>query len=159
LQLASSAFSLTAERFQSGGEVPREFTCDGPNASPGLIWTEPPAATRSFALILEEQDASPHAYVRWIVYDIPASARLREARPKRAELIDGARQGINDSQGLGYSGPCPPPGRTARYVFKLYALDTKLELKAPVTTGGLEQRMKGHISGQAELTGFYTREQ
>lgn len=72
--------------------------------------------------------------------------------------MDGTRQGINDSRGLGYSGPCPP-GRTGRYVFKLYALDTKLELKNQVTTKRLEQAMRGHVLAKAELTGSYTREQ
>jgi len=109
---------------------------------------------------MEEQDTHGHASVRWIVYDIPVSVRqLREARPKRTELINGTRQGINGSGGLGYRGPCPAPSRTGRYVFKLYALDTKLELKAPVTTEVLERQMKGHVLSQAELIGSYSREQ
>ena len=103
-QIASSAFSLTAERFQYGADIPSEFTCDGPNASPGLIWTEPPASTTSFALILEERDIAPDTSVRWIPYEIPATARqLREAKPKRDELMNDTRQGINDWRGLGYS--------------------------------------------------------
>ena len=129
-QSASSTFSLTAERFQSGGDIPKEFTCDGSNASPGLNWPEPPARTENFALIMDERDIGTHVYIWRIVYNIPAGARqLREARPERAELMDGTRQGINDSGGVGYSGPCPLPGRTGHYIFKLYALDIRLELK------------------------------
>ncbi len=128
------------------------------NASPGLTWTQPPAGTQSYALIMGDPDAAPRASVHWVVYDVPAGTRqISEAMPRRDELIDGTRQGLNDFGKLGYSGPCPAPGRTGRYVFKLYALDTKLDLKAPVTAEGLQQQIKGHVLAQAELTGRYAR--
>lgn len=93
--------------------MPAEFTCDGLNASPCLTWTHPPAGTQSLAPIMGDPDAAPQASVRWVVYDVPAGTRqLSEAMPRRDELIDGTQQGLNDFGKLGYSGPCPAPGRT-----------------------------------------------
>ena len=156
---AATALQFQAKTFKSGGNMPTEFTCDGLNASPGLTWTQPPAGTQSFALIMGDPDAAPQASVHWVVYDVPASARqLSEAMPRRDELIDGTQQGLNDFGKLGYSGPCPAPGKTARYFFKLYALDTKLRLKSQSTKEDLERAMDGHILAQASLTGSYSRQ-
>jgi Raf kinase inhibitor-like YbhB/YbcL family protein len=130
--------------------MPTEFTCDGLKASPGLTWTQPPAGTQSFALIMDDPDAASRASVHWVVYDVPAGTRqISEAMPRRDELIDGTRQGLNDFGRLGYSGPCPTAGKTARYFFKLYALDTKLRLKSQSTKEDLERAMDGHILAQA----------
>jgi Raf kinase inhibitor-like YbhB/YbcL family protein len=66
---------------------------------------------------------------------------------------------VNDFGKLGWSGPCPPPGTTARYSFELFALDTKLKLKARATKEDVERAMAGHVLCQAELIGFYGRQQ
>jgi Raf kinase inhibitor-like YbhB/YbcL family protein len=70
---------------------------------------------------------------------------------------DGSRQGRNDFGKIGYGGPCPPPGKAHRYFFKLYALDTKLDLKPGASKKDVERGMKGHILGQAEYMGRYSR--
>src|SRR5205085_2450140 len=69
----------------------------------------------------------------------------------------GGAQGINDFGKTGYGGPCPPPGKPHRYFFKLYALDTKLDLKSGAARQQLERAMEGHVLGQAELMGTYKR--
>lgn len=151
-------FELKTAAFKPGGDIPTKFTCDGPDVSPALTWTDPPAETESFALIADDPDAPVGTWVHWVVYDVPASARqLPESVPKDGELQGGGRQGSNDFRKIGYGGPCPPPGKPHRYFFKLYALDTKLNLKPGATKNAVEQAMKDHILAQAELMGRYHR--
>jgi Raf kinase inhibitor-like YbhB/YbcL family protein len=90
------------------------------------------------------------------LYDVPADTReLPEGEAKQEQLASGARQGRNDFGKIGYGGPCPPPGKAHRYFFKLYALDSRLNLKARANKGQVERAMKGHILAEAELIGKY----
>ncbi len=149
---------LTTTAFQPGATIPKKFTCDGPDVSPALSWTDPPGGTQSFALIVDDPDAPMGTWVHWVLYDLPATTReLAEGVPRQEELPSGARQGRNDFRKIGYGGPCPPPGPAHRYFFKLYALDSKTNLKPGATKADLEMAMKGHILAQAELTGRYQR--
>lgn len=152
------ALELKSTAFKPGGEIPKKFTCDGPDASPALTWNEPPAGTQSFTLIMDDPDAPGGTWVHWVVYDLPPGTReLPEGVPKVGEIQGGGQQGRNDFPKIGYGGPCPPPGKPHRYFFKLYALDAKLNLKAGATKRDVEQAMKGHILTQAELMGRYGR--
>ncbi len=152
------AFELGSSAFKPGGDIPRKFTCDGPDVSPALTWSDPGANARSFALIADDPDAPVGTWVHWVVYNLPAGARkLAEGVPKQEEIQDGGRQGINDFGKAGYGGPCPPPGKPHRYFFKLYALDTTLNLESGATKKDVEQAMKGHILARAELMGRYHR--
>jgi hypothetical protein len=151
LQITSSAFS-------AGETIPKKFTCDGPDVSPKLIWSDSPARTQSFALIMDDPDAPVGTWVHWVLYDLPADTKeLSESVAKQEQLPNGARQGRNDFGKIGYGGPCPPPGKPHRYFFKLYALDAKLNLKSGATKAEVERAMKGHILTQAELIGRYGR--
>jgi Raf kinase inhibitor-like YbhB/YbcL family protein len=95
--------------------------------------------------------------VHWILFNIPATQRdLPENIPNTDTLDNGAIQGMNDSAEIGYSGPCPPSG-THRYYFKLFALDTKLDLKTGITKKELMKAMEGHILEEAQLMGRYKR--
>jgi len=154
-------FTLTSPAFPDGKEIPREFTCQGRDASPGLQWSGVPARARSLALVVDDPDAPDPAapkvtWVHWVLYDIPPSARgLAEAVAPGA-LPAGTRQGRNDWGREGYGGPCPPVGRH-RYFFKLYALDVTLgDLGAP-TKAQLEKSMKGHELARAQLVGTYQK--
>ena len=82
---------------------------------------------------------------------------LKEDMPKTQYLPGGARQGLNDFKRLGYGGPCPPPGKPHRYFFKLYALDTLLDLKPGATKQDVETAMKGHVLAEGQLMGTYQR--
>jgi Raf kinase inhibitor-like YbhB/YbcL family protein len=151
LQISSSGFS-------TGEMIPKKFTCEGPDVSPNLTWNDPPANTKSIALIMDDPDAPVGTWVHWVLYDLPPETReLAEGVAKQEQLSNGARQGRNDFGKIGYGGPCPPPGKPHRYFFKLYALDAKFNLKAGATKAQLESAMKGHILGQAELMGKYGR--
>ncbi len=152
------SLKLTSTAFDPGANIPKKFTCDGPDVSPALAWTDAPAGTQSFALIVDDPDAPVSTWVHWVLYDLPANAReLAEGVPKQEELPSGARQGRNDFRKIGYGGPCPPPGPAHRYFFKLYALDSKTSLKPGATKADLQKAMKGHILAEAELMGRYQR--
>jgi len=151
------ALELTSSAFAHGEPIPRRYTCDGEDISPPLRWSDPPPGTRSFALIADDPDAPMGTFVHWVLFNLPAEARaLPEAVPSEGELPDGSRHGQNGWQRLGYGGPCPPRG-THRYFFRLYALDTILDLAAGVGKKRLLQAMEGHILAQGELMGTYTR--
>ena len=151
-------FTLKSAAFSFGGEIPWKHTCDGPDLSPALSWSDPPPKSQSYSLIADDPDAPAGTWVHWVIYDVPGSLReLPEALAKSPDLPDGSRQGRNDFGGIGYGGPCPPRGPAHRYFFKLYALDAKLNLKAGATKAELEKAMKGHILAQAELMGKYRR--
>jgi Raf kinase inhibitor-like YbhB/YbcL family protein len=155
---ASPSLSLTTKAFKPGALIPKQFACDGLDASPDLDWSSAPQETRSFALIVEDPDAPGGNWVHWVVYNLPASTHhLSEGVPKRSDIQAGGRQGQNDFGAVGYNGPCPPAGRPHRYFFRLYALDTFLNLKTQVTKAGLEQAMKGHVLAEGEVMGRYNR--
>ena len=147
---------ITSTAFSAGETIPKKFTCDGPDISPKLTWNEPAAKTQSFTLIMDDPDAPVGTWVHWVLFGLPADAKeLSEGVAKQDQLSNGARQGRNDFGKIGYGGPCPPPGKPHRYFFKLYALDSKLNLKAGATKAEVERAMKGHVVGQAELVGRY----
>jgi Raf kinase inhibitor-like YbhB/YbcL family protein len=151
-------FALESPQFKADSDIPRRLTCDGEDISPVLRWDGAPAGTRSFCLVTEDPDAPVGTFIHWVLYDLPESARdLPENLPKKKELPNGARQGRNDFGNIGYGGPCPPRGPAHRYYFRLYALDTKLDLPAGASRGELDRAMKGHILAQAELMGRYKR--
>jgi len=149
------AFHLSTSAFPKH-VIPTEFTCDGADKSPALTWSDPPKGTESFALIVEDPDAPAGIWVHWLLYDLPADAReLPEALPKERSLSSGAHQGRNDFAKLGYNGPCPPRGRSHRYVFTLYALDSKTELAPGATKAELQRAIRGHALAEAKLTATF----
>lgn len=156
------AFTITSSAFQNGSDIPKKYTCEGADVSPPLAWNGAPAAAVSFALIMDDPDAPPGTWVHWIIYDLPAATiQLPEGVAKSETGPAGSKQGlvwgVDAFSRVGYFGPCPPPGSPHRYYFKLYALDTLLNLPAKAAKPQLEAKMKGHILGQANLMGKYKR--
>lgn len=152
------AFEIKADTFEAEGNIPVEHTCDGKDLSPALRWQNPPPETKSFALIMDDPDAPIGTWVHWVVYDIPATVNQLEAGTPHSETFpDGTKQGLTDFQRTGYGGPCPPPGKPHRYYFKLYALDTLLNLPRKQTKGDLLGAMHGHILAEVSLMGTYER--
>jgi len=150
-------FELTSTAFAAGESIPIQYTCDGEDTSPPLQWSDPPQGTQSLSLIADDPDAPVGTWVHWVLYDLPAGTRsLPEAVPPDADLPDGGQHGQSSWRRLGYGGPCPPSG-THRYFFKLYALDTTLDLAAGANKKQVLQAMEGHILAQAELMGTYAR--
>jgi Raf kinase inhibitor-like YbhB/YbcL family protein len=151
------SFTIKTTAFPNAGTIPQKYTCDGPDVSPELSWTGAPPGTQSLALIADDPDAPVGTWTHWIIWDIPPGTGLPEGIAKTEILKDGARQGKNDFKRIGYGGPCPPAGKPHRYFFKLYALDTKLDVKAGASRKELESAMKAHVLSQAELMGRYGR--
>jgi hypothetical protein len=157
-QQASGKLVLKTTAFQPGGNIPKQFTCDGADASPALSWSDPPPGTRSFTLIMDDPDAPGATFAHWVAYNLPPSTRhLPERVPGNGEMRSGGMQGVNDFPKTGYGGPCPPPGKAHRYFFRLYALDSMLNLKAGAHRAEVDRAMKGHVLAQAELLGMYGR--
>jgi len=154
---AGRSFVVESASFPQGGTIPKRYTCDADDVSPALTWANAPDRAQSFALIADDPDAPAGTWTHWIIWNIPPGKGLPEARPKTDTLDDGSRQGRNDFKRIGYSGPCPPPGKAHRYFFRLYALNAKLDLKAGASRSELEHAIEGRVVAQAEWTGKYGR--
>jgi Raf kinase inhibitor-like YbhB/YbcL family protein len=149
---------LTSPAFVEGKEIPDQYTCQGKDSSPPLRWTAVPTGAKSLALIADDPDAPVGTWTHWVVFDLPpTTTELVEDTPKSQHLPGGAKQGLNDFRRLGYGGPCPPPGKAHRYFFKLYALDTLLDLKPGATKQDVEAAIKGHVLAEGQLMGTYQR--
>ena len=152
------AFELKSQAFKEGDLIPDKYTCEGPDVSPPLRWNDPPRETRSFALIADDPDAPMGTWVHWVIFNLPERQHdLPEGVPTQETLPNGARQGLNGFKRVGYGGPCPPPGKPHRYYFRLYALDTMLDLKPRATKAKVLEACKGHILAEAELMGRFGR--
>jgi Raf kinase inhibitor-like YbhB/YbcL family protein len=150
---------IITQAFENGATIPVQYTCDGQDISPAIIWYDVPASAKSLALIVDDPDAPDPAapkktWVHWVLYNLPIeSSGLPEAV---STLPTGTQEGVNDWQRTGYGGPCPPIGQH-RYFFKLYALDAVLpDLKQP-TKEQLEAAMQDHILEEDQLVGVYQR--
>jgi len=152
------SLTISSPSFANGGDIAKKFTCDSADVSPQLTWTDPPAGTKTFALLADDPDAPVGNWNHWTAWNLPGNLRgLPEGVVKEAHLADGTEQGRNDFRKTGYNGPCPPPGKPHRYYFKLFALDGKLDLKPGAGKKELEAAMKGHILAQSEWMGRYGR--
>jgi Raf kinase inhibitor-like YbhB/YbcL family protein len=143
---------ITSSAFREGETIPAEYSCSGQNISPPLAWSGLPSDAHTLALIADDPDAPAGTWVHWVLYNLPGST---------VELPAGVQnpgvEGINSNRKSGYSGPCPPAGKPHRYFFKLYALDTSLELKPGASKGELEKAMQGHILAHGQLMGTFSR--
>ena len=143
---------ISSPAFQNGEPIPRKHTCDGQDLSPALSLQGVPSA-ESLALIMDDPDAPGGDFVHWVILGIPATTTSFPEGSAPA----GAQEGKNDFGRTGYGGPCPPKGKPHRYYFKLYALDTKPQLKGAVTKQQLLEAMRGHIVEESQLMGTYQR--
>jgi len=149
---ATMSLTLTSDAFANGQSIPAKYSCIGKNISPALAWDEPPASTKSFALIVDDPDAPMGTWVHWVLFNIQSNTgSLRENADSSAMSA-----GKNSSGNTRYDGPCPPSG-THRYFFKLYALDSTLSLSPGATKEQVLKAMEGHILAQAELMGTFSK--
>ena len=154
-------FLLTSPAFKNDERIPKPYTGEGADTSPPLDWGDPPAATKSFALICDDPDAPAGTWDHWVLWNLPGEQRQLPENVAKVDTppdLGGARQGKNSWPKIGYNGPMPPKGHgTHHYNFVLYALDAPLDLKAGADKKALLAAMKGRILGQARLTGTYSR--
>jgi Raf kinase inhibitor-like YbhB/YbcL family protein len=154
------AMTLNSPAFKQNGHIPSKYTCEGEDISPPLAWDGVPQGTKSLVLIIDDPDApDPKApqrvWVHWIVYNLPPETKSLPENAGKAGLPQGTEVGLNDFKKEEYGGPCPPIGRH-RYFHKLYALNTRFDLKRP-TKSQIEQAIKGHVLAEAELVGTYQK--
>jgi Raf kinase inhibitor-like YbhB/YbcL family protein len=148
--MAAEEMKLISAAFQSGSEIPAKFSCNGANVSPELQIGGVPAGAKSLVLIVDDPDAPSGLFTHWLVWNIdPQTTKIAEN-----SFPAGAAQGTNDFGKRGYGGPCPPSG-THRYYFKIFALDTKLDVKPAAKRRDLDKAMQGHVLAQGELMGRY----
>ena len=143
---------LVCPAFKHNEFIPEKYTCDGKDINPPLLVENIPSGTKSMALIVDDPDAPAGTWVHWVVWNISPDTK----EMKESSVPEGAQQGVNDFRKHEYGGPCPPSG-THRYFFKLYALDTMLNLGSKAKKSDVEQAMKGHILEKTELIGRYRR--
>jgi len=143
---------ISSPSFENGGKIQKKYTCDGENVNPPLKIENVPSNAKSLALVFDDIDAPRGTYVHWIVWNIDPG--LKEI--KENSVPEGVVQGTNDFKKRNYGGPCPPR-RAHKYVFKIYALDTLLNLNPNSTKTDLEKAMEGHIISRAQLMGLYKR--
>ena len=146
--------SLTSSAFENNGDMPKVYTCDGSDTSPPLEISGVPEGTKSLVLINDDPDAPDPAapkftWDHWVLYNIP---------PGTTSIPEGGSVGTAGKNSWGrtdYGGPCPPIGKH-RYFFKLYALDTELDL-TNADKEAVKAAMQGHILEEAVLIGLYGR--
>lgn len=139
--------------FENNGIIPKKYTCDGKDINPPLTLLGIPDSAKSLAIIVDDPDAPSKVWSHWLVWNIsPDTTEIAENAFPKESII-----GRNDSGKNHYSGPCPPPGTSHHYRFKLIVLDTKLTLTADASQKDLEEAVKGHILGQSSVVGVYAR--
>jgi Raf kinase inhibitor-like YbhB/YbcL family protein len=149
------AIEVSSPAFEPGGAIPQKYTGEGRDVSPPLIWEGLPDETKEIALICDDPDApTPNPWVHWVVYKIPADVMGFREGSTQGEVLEGK----NDFGTLGYGGPMPPKGHGVHhYYFKVYALDTELEVAAGLTKEQLLEAIEGHVLDEGELVGTYER--
>jgi Raf kinase inhibitor-like YbhB/YbcL family protein len=140
---------MTSPEFRDNSRIPSKYTCDGNNISPPLEIQGIPEGTISMVLIVDDPDAPMGTWDHWIVWNIQPKDRIEE------NSVPGT-EGINDFRKHSYGGPCPPSG-THRYFFKIYALDTKLNISSNSRKSDVERAMKDHVLTKGQLIGLYSR--
>ena len=151
--LNNSNMLIASAAFERNSSIPKKYTCDGENVNPPLTFSGVPENAKSLALIMDDPDAPRGTWVHWTMWNIdPSTINITVD-----SVPAGAVEGTTSSGKSVYGGPCPPSG-THHYYFKLYALDTILDLNKSSEKQELESAIEGHVLGQAELVGLYSRE-
>lgn len=160
----AEGFSLSSPGLADGGRLPfaqvmNGFGCQGGNQSPELVWSDPPAGAKSFAVTVYDPDApTGSGWWHWLVFNIPATTDRLAAGAGGGELPAGTRQGRNDYGFAGYGGACPPPGKAHRYQFTVYALKLeRLDLPADASGAMIGYMLRANSLGHAGFTVLYGR--
>ena|SRR5436190_7182171 len=144
-----SGLRVLSTAFSHDGQIPSKYTCEGENINPPLEVSGYPPNTKSLAMIVEDPDAPRGVYDHWVVWNIPpGQAIAQDSRPGVA--------GRNSFGNTDYGGPCPPSG-SHRYFFKVYALDSQLNIEPGSDKKALQNAMKEHVLASGELMAHYQK--
>lgn len=147
--VANQILKIESPAFNNNGSIPVKFTCHGENINPEIEISDIPVAAKSLVLIVDDPDAPGGSYTHWIMWNIPVKNKI-------AENSAPGMQGLNDKNENKYTGPCPPSG-THHYHFRVYALDTKLNLPAKTDRRKLLEVINEHIIASGEIVGLFKR--
>jgi len=161
LQKKEVKHMVVSSVFKDKEFIPKKYTCEGQDVNPELVISNIPDGAKTIAIICDDPDAPIGTFVHWVLWNYPVdgpSVKIPEALPKVEKLQNGAMQGYNDFGKVGYNGPCPPKGHGVHhYHFKIYAVNSLIELKGKVTKEELERALSGRIIAQAEIVGLYEK--
>jgi len=144
---------LKSPLFKHGEIIPEYYTCLGPNINPPLQIEDVPLNAKSLVLVFEDVDATPKPWTHWMLFNIPVVTGII----KEGSIPKGAVESLANNHSFGYEGPCPKYFKgTHHYWFRIYALDTQLDLPAATEREEIEEKMKDHIIEKAELLGLCT---
>ena len=150
----AAEFALSSPHLESGSMIPKVYTCDKGNMSPELHWKNPPANTKSYALLGVAYDSPMGKIYGWVVYNIPLDLDFFPAGMK--DYPSSVTVGPNSLGDSAYRGPCPPDSHLHHYAFLLYALDVdNLDISADATPPEVVHAIEKHTLAQAELKGNY----
>lgn len=141
--------TISSPAFSAGTPIPMRYTCDGDNKNPPLRVKDCPNDAVSLAIIVDDPDAPVATWSHWLVWNLPVTHFIRENHQHGEE-------GLNDFLENRYDGPCPHTG-LHHYHFKVYALDTILDLPGKTRQRDLERAIAGHILAFGEIIGTYKR--
>lgn len=144
LAQAGESMFVSSPGFNKDQGLPVQYTCQGEGVAPPLQWGNPPAQTKSIAVLVDDPDA-PKTFTHWLVYNITPAV---ESLPRGGALPPGAITGYNSANTTAYFAPCPPSG-THHYVFHVYALDIVLPRKV-MTKEQFLGAIQGHVTGYGE---------
>ncbi|MDI3486409.1 MAG: hypothetical protein PWQ51_2364 [Methanolobus sp.] len=147
--MISDTLTITSSAFESAETIPAKYTCDDENINPYLGISGIPEDAVSLLLIMDDPDAPMGTFTHWVVWNIPVASQIDE------NSIPGV-EGKNSAGQASYTGPCPPSG-THRYFFKVYALDSEIDLESGTERTLVEDAMSGHVLAYGELMGTYSR--
>jgi Raf kinase inhibitor-like YbhB/YbcL family protein len=164
---AAPPMTLSTNGWADGDDIPARFTQAGDQISPQLSWTNAPANTQSFVLLMHDPDVSVNNttddQLHWLVWNIPGTATgLTEHQPQAAKLPDGSMQ--VSASGPVYRGPgAPATGPKHHYTIEVFALDTMLSVEPAATWQetrvNVVKAMQGHVRGKAVYAGLFHRPQ
>ena len=156
-----NTFAMQSTAFADGGTLPTDFTCDGGGQSPPLTWSGAPPGTAAYTLIEQDEDhkVDNAAFTHWLLYNMPpAVTALNAGLPAKPLLTNGAQQGLNDNQTVGYLGACPNKGDPPHhFTFQLFAQDGYVTLETGATVSAVNDALNGHTIGQTQMTVTYGR--
>lgn len=147
------ALAVTSDAFEQEGVIPTLYSCKGEAINPPLTIDNIPEGTQSLAIIMDDPDAPRGLFTHWLEWNIPVASAV-SSTTTIAENSNPGISGTGTSGKTGYHPPCPPNGRH-RYYFKVYALDTALDLPVGSERSSMEDGMHGHVIAQGELMAYY----
>ncbi len=152
-EVVALPLNLSSPAFSNNAVLPAKFTCEGADVNPELRIDGVPSGAKSLVLVVDDPDAPSRVWEHWTLINIPPDTVTiaENSVPK------GAVQLANDFRRVEWGGPCPPPGKVHHYLFRLYALDSRLNLSSSSTKADVEKAMKGRVLEETVLVGTYER--